>query len=278
MRRSVRTSDGVYLAVVEFGGSGTPILLLHGLMGRATTWWPVARSLTRRGRVVGLDARGHGRSQAAGPWTTERLAADAAEVVEQLGAGPAVVVGHSMGGLHALALAASRPELVAAVVVEDMAVDLTGVPDTAAADARAWFGAIAQPFASLAEVRATFGHPRPEFGDYMAECVEERADGYHLLCRVDNAVEIAAEWARRSYWDVLAGVRAPVLLVCAADGVVPRGQPERMVESLRRNRFEPYARLVTLPGTGHLVHASEEPFRVAVEDFLATTGALRNPA
>ncbi|MGH3623046.1 MAG: alpha/beta fold hydrolase, partial [Sciscionella sp.] len=47
---------------VEFGGSGQPILLLHGLMGRARTWWPVARWLTRHGRVVGLDARGHGRS------------------------------------------------------------------------------------------------------------------------------------------------------------------------------------------------------------------------
>ncbi|GEL25800.1 alpha/beta hydrolase [Pseudonocardia sulfidoxydans NBRC 16205] len=275
MRRSLRTSDGVYLAVVEFGGGGTPILLLHGLMGRATTWWPVARRLTGHGRVIGLDARGHGRSQATGPWTTERLAADAAELLDQLGAGPAIVVGHSMGGLHALALAASRPDLVQAVVVEDMAVDLTGVPETAVADARAWFGAIPQPFASLAEVRATFGHPRPEFGDYMAECVEERADGYHLLCRVDNAVEIAGEWAYRSYWDVLAGVRAPVLLVCAAAGIVPRGQPEQIVDALRRNRFGPYARLVTLPGTGHLVHASEEAFRIAVEDFLATTAPLR---
>ncbi|WP_296151406.1 MULTISPECIES: alpha/beta hydrolase [unclassified Pseudonocardia] len=278
MRRSVRTSDGVYLAVVEFGGRGTPILLLHGLMGRATTWWPVARRLTSRGRVIGLDARGHGRSQAAGPWTTERFAADAAELLDQLGAGPAIVVGHSMGGLQALALAASRPDLVQALVVEDMAVDLTGVPETAVADARAWFGAIPQPFSSLAEVRATFGHPRPEFGDYMAECVEERADGYHLLCRVDNAVEIAAEWARRSYWDVLAGVRAPVLMVCAADGIVPRGQPERMIDALRRNRYGPYARLVTLPGTGHLVHASEEAFRIAIEGFLATTAPLRDPA
>ncbi|WP_181780079.1 alpha/beta fold hydrolase, partial [Pseudonocardia pini] len=57
-RRSVRTSDGTYLAVVEFGGEGTPILLLHGLMGRATTWWSLARRLTAYGRVLGLDARG----------------------------------------------------------------------------------------------------------------------------------------------------------------------------------------------------------------------------
>ncbi|MFC7655730.1 alpha/beta fold hydrolase [Pseudonocardia benzenivorans] len=278
MRRSVRTSDGVYLAVVEFGGRGTPVLLLHGLMGRATTWWPAVGWLSAHGRVVGVDARGHGRSQAAGPWSTERMATDAAEVLEQLGGGPAIVVGHSMGGLHALALAASRPDLVQAVVVEDMAVDLTGAPDGALADARAWFGAVPQPFESLAQVRRTFGHPRPEFGDYMAECVEERADGYHLLCRVDNAVAIAAEWTRQHHWDALAAVRAPVLLLAAAEGIVPRGQSEKMIEALRGNRFGPYARLVTLPGTGHLVHASApDAFRLAVEGFLSTTAALRNP-
>ena len=50
------------LEIVEFGGTGRPVVLLHGLMGRATTWWPIARELTRHGRVLGLDARGHGRS------------------------------------------------------------------------------------------------------------------------------------------------------------------------------------------------------------------------
>ena len=136
----MRVSDGVYLAVVEFGGSGTPILLLHGLMGRATTWWPVAQWLRRYGRVVGVDARGHGRSQASGPWTTERLAADAAEVLEGLDAGPAVVIGHSMGGLTGIELAARRPDLVRALVVEDAAADLTCSPANAVSDARAWFG------------------------------------------------------------------------------------------------------------------------------------------
>ena len=118
MRRSMRTSDGLDLAVVEFGGEGVPILLLHGLMGRATTWWPVAGWLTGHGRVLGLDARGHGRSDARGPWTTDRMTADAAEVLAEVG--PGVVVGHSMGGLHGLVAASARPELVRALVVEGL--------------------------------------------------------------------------------------------------------------------------------------------------------------
>ena len=65
--------------MISFGGTGPTILLLHGLMGRATTWRPVAPWLTRYGRVVGLDARGHGHSpHRGGGWRTEDFVADAA--------------------------------------------------------------------------------------------------------------------------------------------------------------------------------------------------------
>lgn len=257
------TDDGLDLAVVEFGGGGDgggpPILLLHGLMGRASTWWSTARWLTGRGRVVGFDARGHGHSGAWGPWTTDRLVADAAGVLA--GIGPAVVVGHSMGALHGLVLAARHPELVGALVVEDIGVDFVGRD---AQDARAWFGALPQPFASLAQVREVFGHPRPEFGAYLAECVEERADGYHLLAAVEHTTEIAAEWARVAHWDVLPDVRCPALLIEAEQSVAPPGQ---MAEMARRM---PAARHVVLPGTGHLVHdADPVGYRALVEEFLA---------
>jgi len=276
-RRSVRTSDGAYLAVVEFGGAepcsagdvpdGPPILLLHGLMGRATTWWSLARALTRHGRVLGLDARGHGRSQATGPWTTDRMVRDAAEVLEPLG--PAVVIGHSMGGLHAVVLAARRPDLVRAVVVEDMGVDLTGTAGDPVAAATAWFEAMPQPFASRAAVRVAFGYPRAEFGDYMAECVEERADGLHLLTRVRDAAAIAAEWVREDRWADVDAVGCPTLLVEAEESVVPAGQ---MAEMARRI---PLAQHVRLPGTGHLVHADEDAFLAVVEPFLESVRERR---
>lgn len=260
MRRSVRTSDGTYLAVVEFGGAGTPILLLHGLMGRASTWWSVARRLTAYGRVVALDARGHGRSQATGPWTVDRMARDAADVLEPLG--PAVVVGHSMGGLHALVLAATHPSLVCGLVVEDMGCDLTRLPESQVADMTAWFEAIPQPFPALGAVREAFGHPRPEFGDYMAECSEERADGFHLLTRVRDAAEIAGEWVRRDFWSAVDAVRCPTLLVEAEESIVPSGQGAEMATRMSR------AEHVVVPGTGHLVHADEEAFVRVLAPFL----------
>lgn len=256
--RAVVASDGLRLAVTEFGGSGTPILLLHGLMGRASTWWEVAQWLACHGRVVGVDARGHGRSEARGPWTTDRMAADVVDVLA--GLGPSVVIGHSMGGLHGLVAAARRPELVRALVVEDMGVDFRG---RSAADARAWFGALPQSFPSLAAVRRAFGHPRAEFGEYMTECVEERADGYHLLARVEHTTEIAAEWAERDHWAAVTAVRCPALLVEADPGVAPEGQPAAMAGRM------PCATHVRVPGAGHLVHAGPA-FRPVVESFLST--------
>lgn len=255
----MRTSDGVELRVVDLGGAGPPILLLHGLMGRASTWWPVARWLTGHGHVLAPDARGHGRSGASGPWTTERMAADAAELLD--GIGPAVVVGHSMGGLHGLVLAARRPDLVRALVVEDMAVDFRG---RGADDARAWFGALPRSFPSLAAVREAFGHPRPEFGEYMTECVEERGDGYRLLSRIDDVVEIAAEWAVVDHWTTLDAVRCPVLLLEAEQSVAPPGQLADMAARLAD------ARHLRIPGTGHLLHAAApQLYRSAVEALLA---------
>jgi pimeloyl-ACP methyl ester carboxylesterase len=257
-RRTVRATDGLELAVTEFGGSGAPILLLHGLMGRASTWWPVAGWLAGHGRVVGLDARGHGRSGARGPWTTDRMAADVVDVLTELG--PAVVVGHSMGGLHGLVAAARRPELVPALVVEDMGVDFRG---RSAADARAWFAALPQPFPALSAVRQAFGRPRAEFGEYMTECVEERGDGYHLLADVGHATAIAAEWAERDHWSAVAALRCPVLLVEAEESATPAGQMALMAARA------PVATHVRLPGTGHLVHAAPG-FRPLIESFLST--------
>jgi pimeloyl-ACP methyl ester carboxylesterase len=258
MERRVRAGDGLELTVVEFGGTGDAILLLHGLMGRASTWWPVARWLAPHGRVLGLDARGHGHSQAAGPWTVERMAADAADVLADLG--PATVIGHSMGGLHGIALAARHPDLVRALVVEDMGVDFRG---HSAADARAWFEALPAAFGSLAAVRATFGWPRPEFGTYMTECVQEHADGFRLMASVEHTTAIAAEWAERDFSALLDDLRCPVLLVEAEESVAPPGQMAAMTRRIRD------AEHVRIPGTGHLVHAAAPAaYRAAVEGFL----------
>lgn len=241
--------------VVEFGGTGPGIVLLHGLMGRATTWWPTAHWLTPYGRVVGFDARAHGRNPRRTACTTAEFAADVAEWITELDLAPAIVIGHSMGGLHGIALAATRPELVRALVVEDMAPDLKG----RTADVwRPYFDSW-PVFTSLAHVREFFGAA----GDYFVECVEERADGYHLIADLAQLYEIAEEWGRRDHWDLVAKIHVPLLVIEAGDGPMPAGQ---QAELARRCG----GRHLLVEGAGHVVHdAAPQVYRGAVEAFLS---------
>jgi pimeloyl-ACP methyl ester carboxylesterase len=244
------------MSVVDFGGQGQPIVLLHGLMGRARTWWPVAQWLTRYGHVVGLDARGHGRGPRGGPWTTEQFVADAASLVWTFDE-PSVVIGHSMGGLHAMALAATHPDLVRAVVVEDMAPDQRG----RTVDAwRGYFESWPVPFQSLAHVREFFGST----GNYFTECVVEGDDGYRLMADLDDLYEIAAEWGRRDYWSFVDGVKCPLLVIEAEHTLMPPGQQAELAARA------PNGRHLVVAGAGHVVHDdAPHEYRGAVEAFLS---------
>jgi len=100
--------NGIAVSYLRAGGGGPTVVLLHGLMGGAVVWAPVARRLEADCDVVMPDARGHGRS--ATPREGYRysdLADDVVALIEALGLNRPVLVGHSMGGMTA-ALVASR--------------------------------------------------------------------------------------------------------------------------------------------------------------------------
>jgi len=95
------------------GGDGEPLLLLHGLAGSTGNWVEVLPDLVERYRVLAVDLPGHaGSGRLPRGASTVDFAAAAAAVLEVEGARPALVAGHSFGGLVALRLAQSRPELV----------------------------------------------------------------------------------------------------------------------------------------------------------------------
>jgi pimeloyl-ACP methyl ester carboxylesterase len=102
-------------------GDGPPLVVLHGLFGQAKNWATIAKGLADGRRVIAADLRNHGQS----PWTEEMdypaMAVDVAALIEGLPEGRAELLGHSMGGKAAMVLALSRPELVARLVVADIA-------------------------------------------------------------------------------------------------------------------------------------------------------------
>jgi len=99
------------LHVRRSDGAGVPVVLVHGAMDRNTSFAKVAELLAPR-PIVRYDRRGYGRSQAAGPGD---LATHVDDLLVILGSRPAVLVGHSFGGLVALGAAAAAPNLVPAV-------------------------------------------------------------------------------------------------------------------------------------------------------------------
>jgi len=100
----------------EESGSGEALLLLHGLGSSTLDWEPQIKAFAPHYRVIALDARGSGKSRdvdhPAGPFSIKQFAADAAAVLDRLGASPAHVAGLSMGGMIAFQLALDFPKSV----------------------------------------------------------------------------------------------------------------------------------------------------------------------
>jgi pimeloyl-ACP methyl ester carboxylesterase len=100
-------------------GSGEPVVFIAGRGGAGRTWQPhqVPAFLAAGYRVITFDNRGIGATENADGFTTQTMVADTAALIESLGAGPARVVGVSMGSFIAQELMVSRPELVTAAVL-----------------------------------------------------------------------------------------------------------------------------------------------------------------
>jgi pimeloyl-ACP methyl ester carboxylesterase len=97
---------------VEIEGDGPPVLMVHGLGGTSNFYQVQAQALAERFRVIRADSAGAGRSPVADGISIESHADDLAALLDQLGAGPAAVVGHSMGTLVARTLASRHPDQV----------------------------------------------------------------------------------------------------------------------------------------------------------------------
>ena len=96
------------LAHREEGGSGEPLLLLHGAARTLEDWSLVVPMLVPHHRVVTADLRGHGLSPE-GPWTWDQVVGDVGELLRDLDLEDAVVAGHSLGGMVATLCAARLP-------------------------------------------------------------------------------------------------------------------------------------------------------------------------
>jgi len=125
--------DGLSLYARDYPGADgparLPVICIHGLTRNSADFDSIATRIAQTGRrVIAVDVRGRGRSErAANPMTYQPqfYALDVIDLFEQLGIKEAVFLGTSMGGLITMALAALKPRLVAAAILNDIGPDVS---------------------------------------------------------------------------------------------------------------------------------------------------------
>jgi pimeloyl-ACP methyl ester carboxylesterase len=212
-------AGGVRLAARDSGGHGTPVVLVHGLGTIQRSWDRLAPLLVPHLRVVTYDQRGHGRSQPATDYTPDAFTADLRAVLDALDLERPVLVGHSLGALLAVEVAAARPGC-AGVVAVDGGLPVTRPPE--ATDQQAFRAELARPLQRL------LGRLTTALGLGVRLSAEEL---WQLMQRVEareRAVDQA--WAR---------LTCPALLVLAAKAdPVPWGEAMQAAKVEAAHRFQ----------------------------------------
>ncbi|MFE3454226.1 alpha/beta fold hydrolase [Nonomuraea sp. NPDC059194] len=244
--------------VIDTGGTGVPVLLLHGIGGSAESFVDQIPALSACFRVLAWDAPGYFRSDdlAAVEPDMSVYAAHAAALLPV----PAHVIGVSWGGVIATRLAVEHPGLVRSLVLADSTRGSGRTAEQAAAmRARAveleQVGAAA--FARARGPRLVSPQAAPELVDRVVTAMEQsiRLPGYR---------HAAASMAGTDHDDVLGSITAPTLVVVGdQDTVTGVAESEAIAAAV------PGARLAIIEGAGHLANQERpEEFNRLILEFL----------
>lgn len=254
---TARLPAGVSAVDYTVTGSGPGLLLVHGTAAAAEVWGPFTGTVADRYTVIAPNLSGSGTTtDPGGPLSVGDLAAQVIATAEAVAAGPVHLVGQSLGAVVAATVAATRPDLVASLVL---------VSGWSATDTRGhalfelWSHALAAGAELFARLLVMTG-PRPGFYDLLGrDGLEEFTlavagilpPGTDRQIAVDHTVDITA---------LLPAITAPTLVVgCRHDQMVPAEHQRAQAAAIRGARY------VEVPA-GHM-------FAVELPDLFAATVA-----
>lgn len=237
------------LNILEYGTrTALPdLLIVHGLYGSGRNWGAIAKRMALTRRVISVDQRNHGSS----PWfdthSYEDMVSDLAEVIEAQGVSMDVL-GHSMGGKAAMALALTHPNLVNRLIVADIA------PVSYSHDQSQHIAAMRAVDLSQVEKRS----------DAMSQ-LERHVDDPALRSFFTQSLDIAnKKWllnldvlerdmAKIIAWPALSGAyKGPTLFLSGAESDYVRPQHRTTIKA-----YFPNARFAKIRGAGHWLHADK---------------------
>lgn len=249
----------------ETSGQGPALFLLHGLFGSAANFRSVARQLSASHQVHVLDLRNHGASPWAEGMAYEQMADDLLAYLDAQGLRSAAVLGHSMGGKAAMALALRAPDRVSRLLVVDIApvayahnnlpvVQAMQAVDLAGAASRS---AVQQQLQPLL--------PDPAVAPFLVQNLVSRDGGlaWRLnLAAIGEGMPQILDFSPALRQQVYPG---PVTAIVGARStyVVP-AEPGRFAPMF------PHTDVQVIDGAGHWVHADQpQAFLAAVQQALA---------
>ncbi len=241
-------SDGVEIWY-NVVGSGTPMLLCNGWGGSSDSWSAeMVRVLAEKHTVVLVDNRGTGRSgKPEGPYTMDQLAGDSQHVLMEAGLGPAHVLGFSMGGYIAQALAINYPEYVRSLILcATSPGSLHRVPISAeSATELAKVSDESIPKRERVRTMVYLLYPK-EYADPRIDALIEEESYDANPTPVHALVSQSAATASFDSWDRLPELKVPTLILAGdGDRLLPPGNSRLLAERI------PGSELHILPGMGH---------------------------
>ncbi|WP_017199051.1 alpha/beta hydrolase [Arthrobacter sp. M2012083] len=243
-----KTVHGISLVI---HGEGTPVFLMHGIGGAASSCGALAHLLSARGyQTFCWDAPGYGES-AAPPEGLDHPAL-VLKILAALDVGPAHLIGTSWGGVIATRIAAQAPEAVRSIVLADSTRG-SGINKTAAQRMLARVPELAAVGPEIIAARRAARLVSPSAPAWVAEAV--RAD--MAAVRLSGFASAAAMMAQCDTTDLLPGLRIPTLVLVGQDDVITGVAESRVLaENI------PGATLGIIPGAGHAA-VQEKPTEMA---------------
>jgi N-formylmaleamate deformylase len=262
-------ANGIRLHYTRTGGPKPPVVLAHGITDDGLCWSPFAEEFAADYDLIMLDARGHGQSDAPehgyGPVDQ---AHDLAGLIAALGLSRPAVIGHSMGGITALALAGTFPDLPSAIIAEDPPPWwVTAPPDTVdESDDRApmygWMYEIKKKTREELIAGKRAETPRWSEAELGPWADAKLRFSLNIIQFMKAGISAGIDWPA-----VVQRITCPALLITADP---ERGAIVSKDDAAALQRLIPQLQTVKLSGAGHNIRREQfAPYVAAVRAFLA---------
>ncbi len=259
--------NGIRIHYTRTGGDKPALVLLHGITDNGLCWSRVAHALQNQYDIVMVDARGHGLSdKPENGYTSDHYAADFAGLIESLGLGQALLIGHSLGAISAATLTTNYPHLVRGTVLEDP-------PWRDQSEAQSQMSP-EQAAAWMAEWRANLVAEQKLSAEEISAAGRSRSPAWHAdefpdwaQAKLQVYPDVLDKSQLRTWTDLVPQIHCPTLLVTGDPSLGAIVTPGLATKICAANPKIEYAHI---PGAGHNIRRENfDGFLVAVRSFLA---------